>query len=152
MRTLSKVDVLICFVVKEKISIPEIVFKILDMKHEIERREALEYHIERWETISSNYFRSFEASPFTNKHNYYSYILDGGKSYIYETDPNNEYYKETGVSYQGRDLLLSTIRDSNDIFQDVDILDTEKIKLMRYNDKYYGELSRRIMELYKQHK
>ena len=41
-----------------------------------EKKEALEYHIERWETISSKYFNSQELSPLSCLRNIYSYVLD----------------------------------------------------------------------------
>jgi len=95
----------IYLLLREKIQIKEIINKILNEKEKIERKEALEYHNNRWEIISSKYFRSFERSPYTIQYNYYSYVLDGGRSYRYEKDRNCDFYDYTGISYQCRDLL-----------------------------------------------
>ena len=123
----------------------------MNKKDKIEKKESLEYHVDMWELISSKYFRSFEKSPYTIKYNYYSYVLDGGKSYKYEKDRNCDFYDYTGISYQCRDLLLSTIKDESIEFEDKDIiindkriLDKEKMDWLRYNDNIYSILSKKI--------
>ncbi len=91
------------------ISIVEIRNKIINYKTIKEKKEALEYHSERWETISSKYFRSFEITNHSNNNRlYYSYVLDN-KYYVSEADRNLDFYNETGISYQVRDLLLDLI-------------------------------------------
>jgi hypothetical protein len=141
----------IYLLLREKIPIREIINQILDEKEKIERRESLEYHIERWETISSKYFHGIQGripEIFTKKYNYYSYILDGGESYRYEKDRYPEFYDYTGISYQCRNLLLSVITDGElDMFPST--LDEKKMHWTRYNDRIYSELSRKIMGLYK---
>lgn len=139
-----------------KISEKGIVKKIMIKKDQLEKDEALNYHIKMWEIISTKYFRSFEKSEYTTNYNYYSYVLDGGKSYRYEKDKNCEFYDYTGISYQCRDLLLTTIRDEsiefdeeiNQRFQKLDeksILESQKMSWMRYNDRIYSILSDKIM-------
>jgi len=145
-------DIYLYLLLKEKICIKEIILKIMDEKKKIEEKEAYEYHVDMWETISSKYFRSFERSPYTIEYNYYSYVLDGGKSYKYEKDINCEFYDYTGISYQCRDLLLTAIKDEqiefeNDNYRRLDkkrILDKEKMDWMRYNDNIYSILSKKI--------
>ena len=39
----------------------EVMDNIINIKNKVEEKETLEYHIERWEKISSLYFRSFES-------------------------------------------------------------------------------------------
>ena len=142
----------IYLLLREKIPIREILIKIIDENEKIERRESLEYHIDRWEIISSKYFRSFERSPY----NYYSYVLDGGKSYKYEKDRNSDFYDYTGISYQCRDLLLSTIKDEslefdegkNIMIDDKRILDKEKMNWLKYNDNIYSILSNKILSAF----
>ena len=149
---------MIYLLLREKIPIKEIIHKILDEKEKIERKEALEYHIDMWELISSKYFRSFERSPYTMTYNYYSYVLDGGKSYKYEKDRNCEFYDYTGISYQCRDLLLTTIKDESlDFNEDITflekdtkkILDEQKMSWLRYNDNIYSILSKKIQSAFK---
>ena len=148
---------IIYLLLREKIPIKEIIHKILDEKEKIERKEALEYHIDMWGLISSKYFRSFERSPYTMTYNYYSYVLDGGKSYKYEKDRNCEFYDYTGISYQCRDLLLTTIKDESiDFDEDINIriinkriLDKQKMEWMKYNDNIYSILSKKIQSAFK---
>ena len=148
---------MIYLLLREKIPIKEIIHKILDEKEKIERKEALEYHIDMWGLISSKYFRSFERSPYTMTYNYYSYVLDGGKSYKYEKDRNCEFYDYTGISYQCRDLLLTTIKDESiDFDEDINIriinkriLDKQKMEWMKYNDNIYSILSKKIQSAFK---
>jgi len=147
---------IIYLLLRVKIPIKEIINKILDEKEKIERKEALEYHIDMWELISSKYFRSFERSPYTMTYNYYSYVLDGGKSYKYEKDRNCEFYDYTGISYQCRDLLLTTIKDEslycNEDIIKIDtkkILDKRKMGWLKYNDKIYSILSKKIESAFK---
>ena len=83
---------------------------IIDLKDEIERKDTLNYHVERWVTISSLYFRSFELSDGIDKtRRYISYTIND-EEYISEPDTNLDYFHETGVSYQIRDLLLSILK------------------------------------------
>jgi hypothetical protein len=141
----------IYLLLREKIPIKELIWKILDEKEKIERRESLGYHIERWGKISYKYFLGIQGripEIFTKKYNYYSYVLDGGKSYKYEKDRNSEFYEYTGISYQCRNLLLSVITDG-ELYMFDTILDKEKMYWTRYNDRIYYELSRKIMGLYK---
>lgn len=144
----------IYLLLREKIQVKEIINKILDEKEKIERKEALEYHNNQWKIISSKYFRSFERSPYTIQYNYYSYVLDGGKSYKYEKDRNCDFYDYTGISYQCRDLLLTTIKDEriefdeDMIIDDKRILDKEKIDWLKYNDKIYSILSKKILSAF----
>lgn len=146
---MSKIEIYL--LLSEKIPIKELIWKILDEKEKVERGEALEYHVDRWEKISYKYFRGIQGripEIFTKKYNYYSYVLDGGKSYRYEKDRYPEFYEYTGISYQCRKLLLSVITDG-ELYMFNKILDKEKMYWTRYNDHIYSELSRKIMGLYK---
>ena len=44
------------------IPINDICMDIIDLKNNIERTETLNYHMERWETISSKYFPNIFAT------------------------------------------------------------------------------------------
>ena len=103
--------------------------------------EALDYHIERWETISSKYFKSFETEGATMKRPY-SYVVNSVK-YICEADRDLSFYYETGISYQVRDLLLMIIKDPDKTNEN--ILDQEKLHWMEHDDQLYSKLSKKIM-------
>ena len=64
-------DQQISLLLSEFIPIEPIRYKIIQMKNKKEKKEALDYHIERWETISSKYFRSLEkiSNPYSYVHN-----------------------------------------------------------------------------------
>ena len=125
---------------------------IIDLTEKIEKDEALEYHIERWETISGKYFICQETLDFTGYRKHYSYVIDS-KKYIFEKDRIMDFYNETGISFQNRDLLLSVIKTKKDMEIDGDIeihgnnLSPEVKYWRKYNDNIYGELSRKINSL-----
>tara|TARA_Y100000389_G_scaffold186767_1_gene207478 strand:- start:635 stop:1180 length:546 start_codon:yes stop_codon:yes gene_type:complete len=81
-----------------------------------EDEETLSYHIERWNTISSKYFKSIEYNQWNEKIPY-SYISNTSKytNYIIKIDKNIEFFLETGYSAQSRDILIDVISD--DIFK-----------------------------------
>ena len=64
-------------ILSRKLYIPEIIHKIIQWKHKLEDKDTSNFHIERWETISSKYFRSFEkiSNPYSYVHNnkYYNF-------------------------------------------------------------------------------
>jgi len=125
---------------------------IIEIKEKIEKKEALDYHIERWETISGKYFRSQEL--FTGDKKYYSYVLDS-KYYIFEKDRVLDFYNETGISFQNRDLLLNVIKTKSDMEIDGDIeiyrdnLSPEVKYWRDYNDDIYSILSNKIYKIMK---
>ena len=96
--------------------------KIVRFKNKIEKEDTLKYHVERWTTLSSIYFRSFEISnnlgisnpsPSLFEHKtYISYTINDEK-YVSKPDTNLDYFHETGISYQVRDLLLDLIKMPN---------------------------------------
>lgn len=125
---------------------------IIEIKEKIEKKEALDYHIERWETISGKYFRSQEL--FTGDKKYYPYVLDS-KYYIFEKDRVLDFYNETGISFQNRDLLLNVIKTKSDMEIDGDIeiyrdnLSPEVKYWRNYNDDIYSILSNKIYKIMK---
>ena len=139
----------ICLLLKTKILEPSLVLNIIKIMKITEKKEILDYHTERWETISGKYFKSMENSSFTNAENNYSYVLNG-EIYIYEKDRTLDYYKETGISFQSRRLLLNTLKNEALEWSDgpdvVDNLNKESNKWRKYNDKIYGILSLKIMK------
>jgi hypothetical protein len=142
-------DVYIYLLLSTKINEPNIITKIINDSKKMEDIETLEYHYERWETIAGSYFKCIERSPFTGDRNYYSYVLNSEK-YIYEKDRILDYYKETGVSFQTRELLLDII--ANEILKSNGVgdkyicnLSGESKEMREENDKRYYPLSELIM-------
>lgn len=131
------------------IPILELRHKIINIKNNKEREEALEYHIDRWENISSKYFRSFEINQFNHRQPY-SYIQND-EYYIAHADKNLEFYKETGISFQIRDMVLELVSypTSNEwwlkgICKD-SLINYSRSKFMKETDDRYGYLSKLII-------
>jgi len=118
--------------------------KIIEEKDKLEKKEAYEYHVERWKEISIKYFRSFRKDKYNNKI-YYSYVLNDTDEYNAEVDDNLDYYNETGVSYQVRDLLLSTII-SPGFNPDRSLLNYKIKEWRKLDDTMYGILAKKIMK------
>ena len=143
-------DKLISLYLSRLIPIDIIRFKIIKYKTMLENKESLEYHIERWETISSKYFRSFEINQY-NQRQPYSYIHDD-IYYISLPDKNMDYYNETGISFQTRDMLLEIISypTSVDWYKTGickrSIIKNQCIEYRKKDDERYSILSNEIMK------
>ena len=147
----SNKDVYIYLLLSTKIYEPNIINKIINKTKEIEDKETLQYHTERWETIAGSYFKCTEQSPLTGSRNIYSYVLNG-KENIYERDRILDYYKETGVSFQIRGLLLDVIKnelltwpETRDKY--VDNLSDESKGMREEDDRLYSPLSKLISKV-----
>jgi len=115
----------------EKISEPNICKDIIFLKNEMEKEETYKYHYERWETIASKYFKSIDG-----KFRHISYVQDGEK-YFLNKDVDTDFYKETGISHQVKDIMHELICLPD--------------KLNRENtDSIYGILAKGIMDEMKQ--
>ena len=146
----SKKDIYIFLLLSTKINEPSIINKIINNAKEMEDKETLTYHFERWETIAGSYFKCSDQAPYTTSHNVYSYVLNG-KENIYEKDRLLHYYKETGVSFQVRGLILDTIKNelltwSETKDQYVDNLSSESKQMRKENDNLFYPLSKLIMQ------
>ena len=138
------------------IPINELRYKIMAYKNHIEKKEALEYHSERWETISSGYFRATEVQyGFQGLHgeiHISSWITDEN-NWIATKDHNLDFYNETGYSYQVRNLLMNLLSCpvlmnllSCPVSLTDNILNCSLYEWRKYDDKLYGFLSRMIKE------
>ena len=97
------------------IPIIEICEKIVYLKNCSEKKEALEYHKEAWDTIAGAYFRSTETRYPT-----YSYVglQQNGETFTARPDKIRCFYNATGCPYQVRDTLLRQIIEFKDIDED----------------------------------
>ena len=122
---------LLILLLLERIPIIDICYKIICLKNKIELMETRNYHIERWENISSKYFRCIEGQDGTCGKCNFSYIFNGIK-YIILPDHDLQYFKETNSSYQIRALVLELISMNKE--------------WRKYDDKIYGIMSHYIMD------
>ena len=116
----------IALILFQRISEPEICKDIISMKNKMEEEETYNYHCERWETIASKYFQAIESN-----YRHMSYILDGEK-YVSHKDKPLDFYNETGISHQVRDIIMELICAPNKSCRDCD-------------DFLYGILAKEIM-------
>ena len=120
------------------ISLSEICILIIKMMNKIEKKETLDYHDELWERISGSYFKSIEKRYPT-----YSYVMNSSRDCKIIALPDNilDYYLETGISYQVRDIILDQIKERKDC--------KEKIhKIWFYqDDKALSKVTQKIMIL-----
>ena len=139
MQIITKRDRHIYYLLLQKVNDPYLAKYIYDFMNEM---ETLDYHIERWGTISYKYFKSFETEHSTMTRKPYSYVFNGEK-YICEADRDLSFYYETGISYQIRDLLLMIIKDPDKTNED--IVDRGKLYWMKEDDLLYSILAKKII-------
>ena len=132
-----KRDECIRLYLKVFIPISEICNKIIKLKNDSEKTDALEYHNDRWTNIVGEYY--YTRDTHTGK---YSYIHDG-LNYIVKIDHRRQFYNLTGISYQIVELIHELIRILHENSWDFEI--DEKKDWLRYDDSLYSELSKRIM-------
>ena len=147
----SNKDVYIYLLLSTKIYEPNIINNIINKTKEIEDKETLQYHTERWETIAGSYFKCTERLPFTGSCIIYSYVFNGEEN-IYERDRILDYYKETGVSFQIRGLLLDVIKNELLTWSEtrdkyVDNLSDESKGMREEDDRLYCPLSKLISKV-----
>ena len=147
----SNKDVYIYLLLSTKIYEPNIINKIINKTKEIEDKETLQYHTERWETIAGSYFKCTERLPFTGSCIIYSYVFNGEEN-IYERDRILDYCKETGVSFQIRGLLLDVIKNELLTWSEtrdkyVDNLSDESKGMREEDDRLYSPLSKLISKV-----
>jgi len=126
----SRKNILIYLYLTEKINNTDVCRYINQLRINDEKLDSLNYHIERWENISSKYFRAIESL-----YRYISrvYFKSSNIKYIANADFHKDFYNETKTSQQVRDMLLELIRN--------------KSNKKRINDDYlYGKLSKLIMD------
>ena len=98
-------------------------------------------------TISSKYFRSFEKD-YWGVRKPQSYVVDS-KKFISNKDKCFEFYNETGVSYQVRELLLEILDCPMGSLFSENIINCTLFEWRRYDDKIYSILSDKIMTVMK---
>jgi len=139
---------------------PDICKYIVDMKNNMEEKDAFEYHYERWETIAGTYYKCFEYNQYRERISY-SYVLNS-LHYFAKKDRRLEYYLETGVSFQVRDLLLDilscnfssdpilgTISKVNFKIDETSILSKDMKEWRKEDDEIYSILAQKIMDTFK---
>jgi hypothetical protein len=141
---------------------PNICKNIVDLKTEMEEKEAFDYHYERWETHAGNYYKCIEYNQWKEMTPYsYVHMSSKGNKYIVRKDRKLDYYLETGISFQVRDLLLNILSKSDEYFSyrtftnimkvrftidETSILDKDVKEWRKEEDEIYSILAKKIME------
>lgn len=114
----------------DNIDIAEYIVKTLEKIEEIEKKETLEYHIDRWENIAGSYFEVIN-----NNYNKFSYVLTTsiGREYHIKKDHITKFFNITGVSYQIVELVHELIKRSHDE------------QWLLHDDEMYSKLADNIM-------
>jgi len=133
-------DETILLYLKEKINHNVDICKyILKQKKELEKKETLEWYIERWENIAGAHYIIHDSH-----YDKFSYIHNS-ENYIIKPDHNIIFYNRTGISYQIIELIHELIRIKNDdLLQNASIKDYKE--WLKNDDKLYVKLSKKITE------
>tara|TARA_Y100000389_G_scaffold68167_1_gene64608 strand:- start:12780 stop:13217 length:438 start_codon:yes stop_codon:yes gene_type:complete len=137
MEVALKRDGIIKLYLRTLIPINEICDKIIKMKNKEEKKETLEYHVKRWETIAGEHYLTRD-----NNYGKFSYIFDNTK-YIVKRDHRLGFYQMTGISYQVLELIHELLRINHEKSWDFEMDD--KSDWLKHDDALYSELSKRIM-------
>lgn len=139
MEIILKKDETIKLYLNKFISINEICNYIIKLKNDIEEKETLDYHLERWENIAGEHYITRDTH--TGK---FSYIFDN-KDYIIKPDHRLNFYKITGISYQIIELIheLIKIKGENE-FNTYYNSNEEYKKWLKYDDNLYTLLADKI--------
>ena len=137
MEVALKRDGIIKLYLRTLIPINEICDKIIKMKNKEEKKETLEYHVKRWETIAGGHYLTRD-----NNYGKFSYIFDNTK-YIVKKDHRLGFYQMTGISYQVLELIHELLRINHEKSWDFEMDD--KSDWLKHDDALYSELSKRIM-------
>lgn len=138
MEVALKRDEIIKLYLRTLIPINEICNKIIKIKNNEEKKETLEYHVKRWETIAGEHYLTRD-----NHYGKFSYVFDDTK-YIVKRDHRLGFYQMTGISYQVLELIHELLRINHENSWDFEMDD--KSDWLKHDDALYGELSKRIMD------
>jgi hypothetical protein len=111
---------------------------ILDIKKNIEKKEIMNYYIERWDNIAGSHYIIHDTHC-----NKFSYIHDE-VNYIIKPDHNITFYNRTGISYQVIELLHELIKINRICSENTHIEDYKE--WLNKDDKLYKILADKIMK------
>ena len=121
---------------------------IIDMKNTLENKEALHYHMDRWESIALKYIKASERNEISHHSMKFAWVSDDPD--YYRVDPCLDFFKETGISYQIRYLVLDLLKVyENDIdWLDDDLLDQDIKKYRSSSDVCYSYTTNELIKLF----
>ena len=124
--TIQTTDQQILSILLDYIPIVHICNNIIDMKNTSENKETLQYHMNLWNSIALKYIKAGER----NKLSHHT-MVSAWVSYDYRLDDCLDFFKETGISYQIRYLVLDLLKVHEN---DIDWLDERKDRRKKSRD------------------
>jgi len=120
----------IIFLLSQLINEPCICEKIVEIKDEEEKKDALKYHYDRWVNIAGSHYilHDTHMGKFS--------IIHDETNYIVKKDHKPTFYNITGISYQVIELIHELIKSINTDY-------------LEYDDMLYSKLANLIMDEYR---
>ena len=136
-------DKQILSILLDYIPIDHICTIIIDMKNTFENKEALYYHTDRWESIALKYIKASER----NELSHHSMMAIRNRPRV---DPCLDFFKETGISYQIRYLVLDLLKvhENDKDWLDDDLLDQDIKKGRDCTDVCYSYTTNELITLF----
>ena len=146
--TMPTTDQQILSILLDYIPIDHICTIIIDMKNTLENKEALHYHMNRWDSIALKYIKAGERNELSHHSMKFAWVSDDPD--YYRVDDCLDFFKETGISYQIRYLVLDLLKVcENDIdWLDDDLLDQDIKKYRNSSDVCYSYTTNELIKLF----
>tara|TARA_Y100001958_G_C21212221_1_gene537838 strand:+ start:510 stop:941 length:432 start_codon:yes stop_codon:yes gene_type:complete len=114
----------------DNVDIAEYIVKTLEQMKDNERKETLEYHIDKWNNIAGSFFEVVNSN-----YNKFSYVLttSKGREYHIKKDHITKFFNITGISYQIVELVQELIKRSHDT------------EWLLHDDEMYSKLADKLM-------
>ena len=116
---------------------------IIDMKNTSENKETLQYHMNRWDSIALKYIKAGERKELSHHTMMSAWVSD-----YYRVDDCLDFFKETGISYQIRYLVLDLLKVHEN---DKDWLDVRNDRRKQYRvctDICYSYITNELIKLF----
>ena len=143
--TIPTADQQILSILLDYIPIVQICNIIIDMKNTSENKETLQYHMDRWDSIALKYIKAGERNELSHHSMRFAWVSD-----YYKLDDCLDFFKETGISYQIRFLVLDIlkIQGGGVDWLDDNLLDQDLKKYRDCTDVLYSYITNELIKLF----
>ena len=118
---------------------------IIDMKNTSENKETLQYHMNRWDSIALKYIKAGKINELSHHTIVTAWVSD-----YYKLDDCLDFFKETGISYQIRFLVLDLLKihGRGVDWLDDNLLDMDLKKYRDCTDILYSYTTNELIKLF----